>query len=219
MASVKEEVEQLRKRAKEGNLRDAEQLEEAAKGIVKALKKTEKYSGKDKELGFNNAMYEVRTNPQIDSSTKASLPDLENAKLKVCKFYSEAGYLYRAAEEPRKAKQMLNAAMTYLEKYNLDVNDMGLEETELKQLPNLREKHKEEIIEKFGEKARRRLKTLEERVAAIVGIGFLLLGALFSYKNITGNIIGLNNSSSNWIGGILFILGLIGVVFGLTRKN
>jgi hypothetical protein len=63
-------------------------------------------------------------------------------------------------------------------------------------------------------------KPLEQRVAAIIGVGSFLLSLMFLSSNLTGNVIGnLNQVLSNWIGGILFIIGLIGALFYFNKKN
>lgn len=57
-------------------------------------------------------------------------------------------------------------------------------------------------------------KGIENKVVSILTvIGFT--GALFFLStNITGNVIGnLTNTTSNWLGGILFVLGIVGVYF------
>lgn len=51
---------------------------------------------------------------------------------------------------------------------------------------------------------------------AIIG----LLGGLFFFSsNITGNAVGLNQSSSNIFGAILLVIGLIGSFFWFRNKN
>lgn len=61
-------------------------------------------------------------------------------------------------------------------------------------------------------------KTLEQAIAVIAGISFV--GALvFLSSSLTGNVIGsLNQTSSNWIGGVLFIIGLVGA-FAYFKKR
>lgn len=60
---------------------------------------------------------------------------------------------------------------------------------------------------------------LEEKVAADTAILFLLLSLLFLSTNITGNVIGISRITSNWIGGILFILGILGAFFYFKKRN
>ncbi len=51
-----------------------------------------------------------------------------------------------------------------------------------------------------------------EREAGVTSIIMLIISILFLSSNLTGNVIGsLNQASSNWIGGVLFIIGIIGV--------
>jgi len=63
----------------------------------------------------------------------------------------------------------------------------------------------------------RSLKGLEHTLTSIIATGGIFFGLFFLSNNITGNTIGnLTNSISNWTGGILFLLGLIG--FFISRK-
>lgn len=55
---------------------------------------------------------------------------------------------------------------------------------------------------------------LEKDLTFFLAIGGLFGGIFFLSSNMTGNVIGnLNPDSYNWVGGILFILGLIGTFF------
>ncbi|MEK6898681.1 MAG: hypothetical protein AABW79_01130 [Nanoarchaeota archaeon] len=51
---------------------------------------------------------------------------------------------------------------------------------------------------------------LEKNISATTALVGLFLGIFFLSPNLTGNVIGLNQDSSNLIGGILFLIGLIG---------
>lgn len=63
-------------------------------------------------------------------------------------------------------------------------------------------------------------KKLESRVAAVAASIFLISSIFFLSANLTGNIIAsLNPSTSNLIGEILFILGIIGAFFYLRNKR
>ena len=65
----------------------------------------------------------------------------------------------------------------------------------------------------FDRKSRRNL--------AIVGAFIGLIGSiLFLSSNLTGNVIGssLSQTSTNWIGGALFVIGLIGAFVYFKRK-
>jgi hypothetical protein len=60
--------------------------------------------------------------------------------------------------------------------------------------------------------------TLDNLARRWFGIICLLIGLFFLSPNLTGNAIGnLATSTSNWVGGILFISGLIGIYF--FKKN
>ena len=56
-------------------------------------------------------------------------------------------------------------------------------------------------------------------VFSIIGIVSILAGLIFLSSNITGNVIGnMANSTSNWVGGVLFIIGLIGTFFYFRKR-
>lgn len=68
-------------------------------------------------------------------------------------------------------------------------------------------------------KERQRKNGLEGKVSFSIAILCLLSSMIFLSFNITGNAIGLNRTSTNWIGSVLFIIGLIAYFFWLkTRK-
>lgn len=57
------------------------------------------------------------------------------------------------------------------------------------------------------------------KVLASIGIAGLLGGLYFLSNNLTGNVISnLNQTSSNWIGGVLFIIGLVGAFAYFGRR-
>ena len=67
-------------------------------------------------------------------------------------------------------------------------------------------------------KGRKNIETSVSAFAILSGVG-LIAGLFFLSGNLTGNVIGsLNKSSSNWIGGSLFVLGLVGAFCFLKRK-
>lgn len=57
-----------------------------------------------------------------------------------------------------------------------------------------------------------------EKATRMAGIVGLIGGLFFLSSNITGNVIGINQTSSNWIGGILFFIGIIGIVTYFKRR-
>jgi hypothetical protein len=54
---------------------------------------------------------------------------------------------------------------------------------------------------------------------AIIGAIGLIAGLFFLSSNMTGNVIRLNVLHSNILGGVLFILGLVAVFFGLNLNK
>lgn len=59
---------------------------------------------------------------------------------------------------------------------------------------------------------------LTKRVAIIITISALTLSILLISPNLTGNTIGLNPAISNWIGILLFILGIVGAFWYFKIK-
>ena len=69
------------------------------------------------------------------------------------------------------------------------------------------------FAENFGRKY------LEHRLSAIIGTVGIIGGLIFLSNNITGNVIGsLNTSSSNVIGAVLLLVGLVGAFFWLKKR-
>lgn len=68
------------------------------------------------------------------------------------------------------------------------------------------------------------IKTKEKNLSLEKTVGFssiiLIVGSIFFLSfNLTGNVIGsINQTSSNWIGGVLFLIGLVGA-FAYFRKK
>ena len=61
---------------------------------------------------------------------------------------------------------------------------------------------------------------LEHKLSGIIAIASLGLSIFFLLPTLTGNTIGnLNPTFSNWIGGVLFISGLIGAFLALRKNN
>ena len=61
---------------------------------------------------------------------------------------------------------------------------------------------------------------LPKKVFFILAIIGFCAGIFFLSLNLTGNAVGnLNPTFSNWIGGVLFISGLIGAFFALRKNN
>ena len=87
----------------------------------------------------------------------------------------------------------------------------------------------QEMYENSADKRRRKAERKEyilrahkhnslETTAATTAIIGIIGGIFFLSSNITGNVIGLNQTSSNWIGGVLFLIGLVGA-FAYFKKR
>jgi hypothetical protein len=58
-----------------------------------------------------------------------------------------------------------------------------------------------------------------ERAAAVTGVMGIVGGMLFLSANITGNVVSdASVNSANWMGGILFIIGLVGAFVYFKKK-
>ena len=142
-------------------------------------------------------------------------------------FASGLGHDEEAARHYVKAGQ-LNKAIRLYEKYASRYEEVARESAEL---------GKRELAEsQYGEAAKAysnagRLKRvlggefkplgrqnkLEQVISSIIAITGVLAGIFFLSSNITGNAIGLSQTSSNWIGRTLFLIGLVGA-FVYFRK-
>lgn len=61
--------------------------------------------------------------------------------------------------------------------------------------------------------------SLEEKVAAFVGLISFSLCLIFSSFNLTGNAVGFQRPASNTLGILFFLIGLIGTIFYLQSKK
>ncbi|MFA5174149.1 MAG: hypothetical protein WC438_03130 [Candidatus Pacearchaeota archaeon] len=80
----------------------------------------------------------------------------------------------------------------------------------------------EKEARKMAKKMRWRanLSELIRKISPFSYIFLFFLGVFFLSSNITGNVIGdMNNSTSNIIGGVLFVIGLIGAFFYFKNKK
>ncbi|MBA3063998.1 MAG: hypothetical protein KKG94_01965 [Nanoarchaeota archaeon] len=71
----------------------------------------------------------------------------------------------------------------------------------------------------FNKNCKSNLGQLETKVAAAIALAGVVSGLIFLSPNLTGNVIGnLSNSSSNIIGGVLFLIGLVGAFFSIRGR-
>lgn len=128
----------------------------------------------------------------------------------------------QAAREWLKAGELKKAERDYIDSCNLFARlykDMNNEND-----PNItsyekgmwRTLHREKRIEKL--RKGKWGKGLEGKLPAIIAISGLILSLFFLSSNFTGNVIGLNQTASNWTGIILFLVGIISAVFYFKRK-
>ncbi|MBU4070149.1 MAG: hypothetical protein KJ646_04165, partial [Nanoarchaeota archaeon] len=66
---------------------------------------------------------------------------------------------------------------------------------------------------------RQKRNSLESEVTVTIALAGVVSGLIFLSPNLTGNVIGnLSNSSSNIIGGVLFLIGLVGAFFSIRGR-
>lgn len=76
-----------------------------------------------------------------------------------------------------------------------------------------------QIGKEAGEELAKKRK-LEAKITSTLAIGGLIGGLFFLSPTFTGNaIVNLNIEKTNWIGGVLFVIGLIGALFVFRRKK
>jgi len=143
------------------------------------------------------------------------------------KFASELGNDEEAARHYVKAGQLDKAVKLY-EKYGSRCEEVARESAELGQSEMAESQYgqatkayrnagrlKRVLGGEFKPMSRPSKLETASAVTALVGI---VLSIFFLSSNITGNVIGLNQISSNWIGGILFLIGLVGAFTYFKRR-
>ncbi|MBM3230425.1 DUF1275 domain-containing protein [Candidatus Pacearchaeota archaeon] len=105
----------------------------------------------------------------------------------------------------------------------IDCTKAGIGEEEVLEYGRQMGIPKKEAYELAGDAVAGGLETLlnskTKRIMGFVGLGGVILSILFFSSNMTGNVIGLNQTSTNWIGGILFLVGLIGVLAYFRKRK
>lgn len=86
-----------------------------------------------------------------------------------------------------------------------------------------RKKSHVRIISEMNEEEfnkRRHTSSLENKLTSVILISSIVISVLFFSSNITGNaIVNLPKTSSNWIGAILFFIGLVGAFFYFKTRR
>lgn len=83
-----------------------------------------------------------------------------------------------------------------------------------------KDSHSDGEVARLERKLQERNRSLSGRLSVAASIIGVFGGLFFFSSNMTGNVINnLNQTSSNWIGGILFIIGLIGAFAYFKIKN
>lgn len=77
----------------------------------------------------------------------------------------------------------------------------------------------EEQLKEFLSAPSTKKRNLEKKVSSVIAMGGIAGALIFLSPALTGNIVGnVGNSTSSWIGGCLFILGLGGALFYFRKK-
>ncbi len=82
-----------------------------------------------------------------------------------------------------------------------------------------REKERKEYLLRRNLEEDSSEKDLSSKVTATSAILGLVGGSFFLSTNVTGNVIGLSNTTSSWIGGALILIGLIALGFWVKNRK
>jgi len=122
---------------------------------------------------------------------------------------------YRKARNPKVVSEIraqLNSAVSYYENKRETTANSKAKRTYTQVLDEISESIR------VGDKKHG---GVESKVAAsifVVSIIVLIIGFILSSFNITGFAINESYTVSNWTGGFLFILGILGIVFSVNRR-
>ncbi len=132
----------------------------------------------------------------------------------------------KAAENLRNAAKSIEYSIKGVEKV-VDDFETGKEKsgkiwediyrTDLKELKR-RAKFDKSFADRLEKVAKGQWRGFGYKVNVALIIVGLLGGTLFLSSNITGNVIGLSQTSTNWIGGVLFLIGLVGAFAYFKRR-
>ncbi|MCA9488000.1 MAG: hypothetical protein KC516_03495 [Nanoarchaeota archaeon] len=154
----------------------------------------------------------------------------EKAKGEVSKAREVLENSEKFSKEWRKANELLFRAISGLKDggnkiSNIDSSEKLFEKLGIKLLGEIKKRYgwTEELQEDYGTYVRALRNagiedssegtSLENKVVSSVFIGFAIAGLFFATPSLTGNVISSNAASSNFLGALLFILGIIGFYF------
>ena len=117
------------------------------------------------------------------------------------------------ADQPGVYKMMMNAWIKKKQE-RLEDKEVG----DMRELERILNKHGTRHAREGLEYSQGEYTRGKRRVGAVAIV--LICGAMFFLSgNLTGNVIGsLNQTSSNWIGGVLFVVGLVGAFIYFKRR-
>lgn len=102
---------------------------------------------------------------------------------------------------------------------NLDINDWANERGRNEMEKNRRKVRDERLLKVGKYLGKRESRGLEGKTAAATAIIGLIGGLFFLSSNLTGNVIGsLNQTSSNVLGAVFFLVGIVGAFFYFKRR-
>ncbi|OGJ19857.1 hypothetical protein A3K73_02580 [Candidatus Pacearchaeota archaeon RBG_13_36_9] len=139
--------------------------------------------------------------------------------MQAAKSWRRAGDYNRALKDYKKAALYFDQAPEEtredMEAGNATVKDFYFT-TKIASKAALKARRNAERLEKVKKREWRGLAGKVSAVATILG----LVGSLFFFSsNLTGNVIGLNQTSSNVIGAILLSIGIVGAFFYFVRRR
>ena len=152
-----------------------------------------------------------------DERDKRARGDYDNIPSYSPTFSDKSFQAYKDAEKTEKAGDYDEASRLYGQALNLArvstvtgfmSGQYVAKETRVK----MKEKRDKAIARTGG-------KDITQTLSAIIGISGIAISIFFLSNNITGNVIGsLNISTSNVIGAILLLVGLVGAFFWFRKK-
>ena len=160
----------------------------------------------------------VASNAELENSFNTT-DFYEIAKRIITKGEVQKTQEFRDSEREAKIKQVItilikNCSDQHGRPYTEERIQRALKEAHI----NIDNKPAEQQISGILSKLKEIIDTSGEGYTSSVNVHELVKGANLS-SNITGNVVGnLNQTSSNWIGGILFIVGLFGVFFYFRKR-
>lgn len=157
-----------------------------------------------------DTIYEVADYIPDEEASKKVMHEAFNWYSASASFYKTGGDLDTAKKVYDLAEKAHNASLGAMgtEKYDAEASEyMHKQQTKLDRMTRLKS-----IFDRQNRGG------IEKTVATTAVVG-LVGGSFFLSSNVTGNVIGLSNTTSSWIGGVLILIGLIALGFWVKNRK